>query len=74
MTDKAKAVFILILLIAFMLAFILSGCSVNPKDDICKTAQPEHYQLIPSPKSVEIPDMGEYDKPRTEPVHGSVLL
>jgi len=58
MTDKTKAVFILILLSAFLLALTLAGCSPFPgaplQLDRCE------YQLIPALPEVQVPVLEEY--------------
>jgi hypothetical protein len=59
MTDKTKAIFILILAAAFMLGLILAGCTPFPSAvqlDRCE------YQIIPAPAELPIPALdGEID-------------
>lgn len=47
------------LAIAILSWLILSGCSVNPKDDVFSATPTDRYQLIPAPLEIDIPNLDE---------------
>jgi hypothetical protein len=77
MTNDAKAILIVLLLIAFMLALILSGCAPVIKDR-CE------YQIIPKYEENDLPRIVEENEvpqdeptpepePQAEPVKGRFI-
>jgi len=78
MTNDAKAILIVLLLIVFMLALILSGCGSPVIADRCE------YQLIPKYEERDMPriiveedelpaDPQPEPEPQAEPVRGAVI-